>query len=166
MSYLFPDFNIDDVFSEIEQDNDLEYNGTSFLYDFEKGDFVYKKGNPVLATKKEALKVWIEKALRTQIYNYKIYSNIEDDGYLSHREYGSNLFNLILGKKLPNLVIRAEAQRDVEETLAQNPYIKRIENFEFFLDEHNQKSWKAIIKFDVITIFDDEDSRFTMEVGI
>lgn len=163
---MFPKIDINEVFNEIEEENELEYNGKSFLYDFEKGDFVYRKGNPILVTKKDALKIWIEKALRTQIYNYKIYSNIEDDGYLSHREYGSNLFNLILGKKLPNLVIRAEAQRDVEETLSQNPYIKRIENFEIDTGSDIGKNWVGIIKFDVITIYEDDDKIIPMEVKI
>lgn len=163
---MFPEVDLDEVFQEIEDNDEFVFNGTSFLYDFKKGDFVYKNGNPIKVTGKEAIKIWIEKAIRTRIYNYNIYSNIEEDGYLSSREYGSGVIELVKGKKLPNLVVKAEAQRDIEEMVSANPFIKRIENFDLVTRSDVGKDWEAKIIFDAITIYEDENRVINMEVSI
>lgn len=62
--------------------------GKSYLYDFEKGDFVIRDGKLIECDGIEALKVWIEKILRTEKGRYQIY-----DG----TSYGCQLEDLIIG---------------------------------------------------------------------
>lgn len=145
---------------ELTNSEKMLYNETSYLYDFKKGDFVYEKGNPVKVEGKEALKVWIEKALRTRINTYKIYED-SYEGAENEREYGSNIWNMIRGQKLPRLVIQAETQRDVEETLLKNDKILGIEDYEISQGSINDSS-VLNISFVVRTV----EETFLMEVGI
>lgn len=145
---------------ELTNSESMLYNETSYLYDFKKGDFIYEKGNPVKVEGKEALKVWIEKALRTRINTYKIYEN-SDERTTNEREYGSNIWNMIRGQKLPRLVIQAETKRDVEETLLKNDKILGIEDYEISQGSANHSSLLKI-SFVVRTV----DESFLMEVGI
>jgi hypothetical protein len=46
-------------------------NGKSFLFDFATGDFVVKDGNIQTLEGIEALKIWVEKILRTEKDRYK-----------------------------------------------------------------------------------------------
>lgn len=161
---MFPqsiDFN--KIEQEMEEDEQLEFNGTSYLYDFKKGDFIYKDGNPVLVTGREAIKIWIEKILRTKIYTYGIYEDRDEDGFLRFREYGSNILDLVRGKKLPHLVLKAEIIRDIEESMAYNDKIKRVEDIQVTMGEGGDPSYKMRIEFTVILV--DEDN-FKMEVDM
>lgn len=151
----------DTALRDIQEDEQQLFNGTSFLYDFKERDFVYENGNPVLVTGKEALKVWIEKAIRTRISTYEIYDNTDNYGFLKGREYGTNIWQLVRGQKLPDLVVQAETKRDIEEILLKNHKIKRIEDYEVSQGVYG-KSYKLLIEFTVITV-DEED--FTMEVS-
>lgn len=151
------------LFEEDAADSDnLIYDGTSFLYDFKEGDFIYENGNPVLVEGKEALKVWIEKAIRTRINTYEIYTNTDEDGFSKGRGYGSNIWQLAKGSKLPILIIQAETKRDIEEILSENHKIRRVENYQLEQGIDGQ-SHKLQIKFDVITVDGEED--FPMEVN-
>lgn len=147
----------------IEESEEFLFNGTSFLYDFKKGDFIYEKGSPVLVTGKDALKIWIEKVIRTRAGVYEIYNNRDEEGFATGREYGTNIWQLVRGQKLPALVIQAETKRDIEEAMALNHKIKRVENYEVKQGVDGM-SHKLQIRFDVITVDDEED--FQMEVII
>lgn len=146
---------------ELGDDESLLYNGTSYLYDFKKGDFIYERGNPVKVEGKEALKVWIEKALRTRINTYKIYDNTGSSSLSSQREYGSSIWKMIRGQKLPPLLIQAETKRDIEETLLRNDKILGIENYHIAQGTRRDSSLLEI-KFTVRTV----DEVFPMEVNI
>lgn len=148
---------------DFEDDEELLYNGTSFLYDFKKGDFIYEKGNPVLVSGKEALKIWIEKIIRTRAGAYNIYSKSDDSGLVTDREYGTDIWALIRGQKLPALVIEAETKRDIEEAMSLNHKILRIENYRVE-QGYGNNGHKLGIEFDVITVDTEED--FQMEVII
>ena len=54
----------------------------TFQFDFKAGEFVMKNGVPIEVNGQEALKLWIEKCLRTQLGRYKIYEN---------KIYGANI---------------------------------------------------------------------------
>ena len=60
----------------------------SYLFDFNKGDFVVRDGKLVECDGMDALKVWIEKILKTEKGRYRIY-----DG----TGYGCQLEDLIIG---------------------------------------------------------------------
>lgn len=155
--------DFDEVIDEIEEDTELdEFNGYSYLYDFEVGDFVYVDGEPLLVYGEDAVRVWIEKALRTRLKIYDIYSesSVEEDE--TDREYGSNLWTLVRGRKMPHLFLKAEIIRDIEETMAFNSAIKRVDNF-YIAPGYNGESSLMVIEFDVIL---QDDEMFRMEVDL
>lgn len=91
----------------------------------------FKTGNPIIENKnfkfvegKEALKVWIFKALKTDRFQYDIYS----------WDFGSELTDL-MGKGYTQALAQSETKRYIEEALYINPYIEDIEVLETsFLD--------------------------------
>ena len=61
----------------------------TFDFDFGNGEFVMKDGNPVILSGINALKLWIQKCMRTQLYRYSIYKD---------KQYGANIEDLVIGK--------------------------------------------------------------------
>ena len=92
----------------------------SYLFDFEKGDFAVRDGKLVECDGIDAIKVWIEKILRTEKNRYKIY-----DG----TDYGCQIEDLIIGNSYTAEFIEAELKREIEDALKQNPQIKSVTNF-------------------------------------
>lgn len=86
-------------------------------WDFERDVPVFRGGEPVEVTGKEALKVWIWRALRTPRYKYEIYT----------WAHGSEFENL-LGQACSDSVKTAEAPRYLRECLLVNPYITAVRN--------------------------------------
>ena len=62
----------------------------SFLYDFSKGDFVIRDGKLVECDELEAIKVWIEKIIRTEKNRFPIYDGTEYGCYLEDLIIGNN----------------------------------------------------------------------------
>ena len=123
---ILPTMNIslDDITDTINA-NQLSTSSTSTLsefkeyaWDFNKNDFLLVDGKFVIVEGKEALKIWIWKALHTLRQRYKIYSD----------KYGSDLDTLI-GKGYSVGMIESEGKRLVENCLLQNQHIFGIENF-------------------------------------
>ena len=92
----------------------------SYLFDFDKGDFVVRDGKLVECDGIAAIKVWIEKIIRTEKYRYPIYSDTE---------YGCHLEDLIIGNNYTLEFIEAELRREIEEALLQNPQITNVTGF-------------------------------------
>lgn len=84
-------------------------------WDFQQEKPLFRQGNPVIVTGKEAVKVWIWKALKTQRTRYEIYT----------WDFGSDLETLI-GQNYISETKQAEAARYVREALEINPYITYI----------------------------------------
>lgn len=120
---MFPELNLD-IVEEIknESENDIKQ-GVTYLYDFKEGDFILKNGKPVEADGVEGVKVWIEKILLTEEFVYSIYS---EEG----EEYGTTIRKLILGKKIPELLLYSELKRIISGKVKQHIEIDRIEGFE------------------------------------
>lgn len=98
--------------------------GKSFLFDFDKGDFVLKDGKLVEIEDLEALKVWIQKVLRTEKFKFKIYSKQD-----KRLEYGITLQDLIVGYNYPKEFVEAEVKREVTEALLKHPLINNLDNW-------------------------------------
>lgn len=92
----------------------------TFAYDFEKGDFVTDGGNPVTVSDEEALKVWINKILHTQLGRYAIYNGTS---------YGANIEDLVIGNVYGIGFTQSELRREIETALLQNSDIKSISAF-------------------------------------
>ncbi|AOY76690.1 DUF2634 domain-containing protein [Clostridium formicaceticum] len=119
---MFPSLDLDEI-REAGQSEEEKPGGKSFLYDFKKGDFVMKDGRLVVVEDVEAVKVWIEKLLRTEKFKFKIYKEEDAD------EYGVTVRKLILGKKFPAFFLQSELKREISEALAKHTKIEKVENF-------------------------------------
>ena len=86
-------------------------------WDFEHDVPIFRGGQPVVVTKKEALKVWIWRALRTPRFKYEIHT----------WAYGSE-FESLLGQAYSDSVKTAEAPRYLRECLLINPYITQVKD--------------------------------------
>ena len=86
-------------------------------WDFQRGVPRFRGGVPVEAAGKEAVKVWIWKAIRTPRFRYEIYS----------WAYGSE-FETLLGQAYSDAVKTAEAPRYLRECLLVNPYITDVKD--------------------------------------
>ena len=84
-------------------------------WDFIKDEAIFIDGNPKIVQGNEALKVWIYKAIKTNRYQYEIYT----------WDYGCEIETLI-GKGFQIGFIKSETKRYVEEALIINPYITKI----------------------------------------
>ena len=92
----------------------------SYLFDFTTDDFVVRDGKLIECDGISAIKVWIEKILRTEKGRYPIYNNTE---------YGCHLEDLIIGNSYTAEFIEAELKREIEDALKQNPQITSVTNF-------------------------------------
>ena len=92
----------------------------TYLFDFDKGDFVVRDGKLVECDGIEAVRVWIEKILRTEKGRFKIYENTD---------YGCHLEDLIIGNSYTMEFIEAELKREIEEALLQHSKIQSINSF-------------------------------------
>lgn len=86
-------------------------------WDFTRNIPVFRRGEPVVVTGKEAVKVWIWKALHTARYSYEIYS----------KDYGSE-FEVLTGQAYTDTLKEAEAPRYLRECLLINPYITAVKS--------------------------------------
>lgn len=93
----------------------------SYLFDFDTDDFVVRDGKLIECDGIEAVKVWIEKILRTEKGRFKIYDNTE---------YGARLEDLIIGNNYSVAFIESELKREIEEALLQNPQIRAVSSIE------------------------------------
>ena len=132
--------------------DDLPYVGKSFLFDFENGDFILRDGRLVEVSGIEALKVWIEKVLRTEKYRYEIYER-EDK-----KEYGVVLEDLIVGNNFSYSFIEAELKREITEALTKNPLILSLSNW-------NIQKENPLVKISFKVNLKDESS-FIQEVNL
>ena len=98
----------------------------TYLFDFDKGDFVVRDGKLIECDGVEAIKVWIEKIIRTEKGRYQIYENTE---------YGCHLEDLIIGNNYTAEFIETELKREIEEALLRNPQITNISNFQLLRDK-------------------------------
>ena len=114
---MFPEVNT----SAISQAPSSALVGTkTYLFDFDTGDFVVKDGKLIPCDGIEAVKVWIEKVIRTEIGRYPIY-----DG----TDYGCHLEDLIIGNNFSAEFVEAELKREIEEALLRNPQITNVSGF-------------------------------------
>lgn len=133
--------------SLVVEGNENAFNGKAFLYDFEKGDFVYHNGTPVLLEGKEALKAWIEKCIRTVKFKAAVHKNLD---------YGPQIEDLI-GSVFDNDFIQAEIEREVSDALLKNPYILNINDFSFEIEGS-----KLSATITITTIYDNEPLEVTI----
>lgn len=95
--------------------------GTSFLFDFKKGDFPLVDGRLIKIKDLPALKVWIEKILKTERFKFKVYDP---------SDYGISLSDFV-SSDYPLDFLQNEIEREVRECLERNLEILSVHSFEF-----------------------------------
>lgn len=118
---MFPN---DTIITEESTEETPMGNGKSFLFDFEKGDFTVQDGKVLTCSGIDAVKIWIDKVLRTEKFKFKIYETGEED------EYGVTLIDFI-NSGFPLDFIKVEVEREIKEALAKNSAIESVHTFEF-----------------------------------
>lgn len=88
-------------------------------WDFENDKCIFDDGSPRIVYKNEGIKVWIYKAIKTNRYEFEIYT----------WNYGSEIESLI-GKGFEVGYIKSETARYIKESLLINPYIVAIHNLD------------------------------------
>ena len=121
----------------------------SYLFDFTPGDFVVRDGKLIECDGIDAIKVWIEKILRTEKGRYPIYDNTE---------YGCHLEDLIIGNSYTTEFIEAELKREIQDALKQNPQITSVTNFKI---THNKNA--STVTLEVVL---NDEGRNTVTVTV
>lgn len=107
--------------------------------DFETGEPIIENNEIVTLEGSEALKVWIWRALKTERYKYKVYSN----------NYGNELKEQ-LGTIYDKTIKDAILENEIRECLGVNPYIVRLHSFSIETPEGMQHPY---IYFSVDTVY-------------
>lgn len=110
-------------------------------WDFERDVPIFRQGEPVVVSGKEALKVWIWRAIRTPRFRYEIYT----------WAYGSE-FESLVGQAYSDAVKTAEAPRYLRECLLVNPYITAVKNITVSFE-----SAKLTVAGTAVTIYGEVD---------
>ena len=110
---IFPFINGDDGLLEASNNNLTLYKECA--WDFVNDRAIFVDGSPKIVYGNEGLKVLIYKAIKTNRYEFEIYT----------WDYGSEIESLI-GKGFQIGFIKSETKRYIEEALSVNPYITKI----------------------------------------
>ena len=110
---IFPFINGDDGLLEASKYNLPLYKECA--WDFVNDRAIFVDGSPKIVYGNEGIKVWIYKAIKTNRYEFEIYT----------WDYGSEIESL-LGKGFQIGFIKSETKRYIEEALSVNPYITKI----------------------------------------
>lgn len=121
-----------------DQENSLPL-FTEMAIDFKTGETISKDGEIIKLTGKEALNVWIWKALKTERNRFKTYSN--SFGSDIHKEIG-----YVYDRTVKEQLITSE----IIDTLMVNPYILRVYDFEI---EYSDETLTLNIRFKVDSIY-------------
>ena len=110
---IFPFINGDDGLLEASNNKLPLYKECA--WDFVNDRAIFVDGSPKIVYGNEGIKVWIYKAIKTNRYEFEIYT----------WDYGSEIESLI-GKGFQIGFIKSETKRYIEEALSVNPYITKI----------------------------------------
>lgn len=125
------------VVAEIENKNKY---GKSFLFDFQIGDFILVDGKVQEIEGEKALKVWIQKKLKTEKVRYKIYEIIDNS-------YGVSLIDL-LNSEFPTGFLYASIQSEIDKALTSHPDIINVTGYEF------ERSTRGVtVSFSAVTTY-------------
>lgn len=134
---MFPSTEITET-TVTEEASDM---GTSFLFDFKKGDFITVDGKVSTANGLDAVEVWIKKVLHTEKGKFKIYETDEAD------VYGVTLKDFVTSGYTMDF-IKMEMEREIKEALSKNTDISSVHSFEF-----EKKRRKLTCSFTVETVY-------------
>lgn len=141
---IFPDYVVDIGADSEEQ---AARRGKTLEFDFSAGDFVTKDGRLQSVEGEDALRVRIEKCIRTEADKYQIYLQ---DG----TPYGVKTFDLT-NRKLPQAFLFAEIEREVTEALLRDSDVTGVYGFEF-----DREGRTLSVEFTVESIFGEQEAGY------
>lgn len=94
--------------------------GRALVFDWDENHFVMEDGSPVMVTKTEAAKEWLNLVVRTRQGRYPIYAP----------DFGGDAMDII-GKKIPKGYTISEFKRKMTESIQYNPGIDDVEGFTY-----------------------------------
>lgn len=142
MMNILPELKIE---NESAADAETGRGVKSFRFDFKKGDFVTEDGKTEIVTKKEKLKVWIEKLIRTELNKFPVYEGTT---------YGVAFPWNVIGMRDRDY-IRVEISGELRKKLLENSEITDVRKIEI------EFSPKAVhISVIIVTVYDREDIKF------
>ena len=112
---IFPFIDIEDIESNIESSLDELPMYYEVGWDYLKDKPLIKNNEFVIVEGKEAIKVWIYKAIKTVRYQYPVYS----------WDYGCEI-NSLIGQNYTKGITKSESERYIKEAILINPYIKDV----------------------------------------
>ena len=92
----------------------------TYNFDLKQGEFVMSGSNVSVLMGIDALRLWIDKTIRTQLGRYSIY-----DG----KNYGANIEDLIIGKSYGFDFVESELKREIETALLRHEDILGMDKF-------------------------------------
>lgn len=123
----------------------------TFDFDFKAGEFRMKNGNPVVLSGIDALKLWIQKCIRTQLNRYSIYKG---------KQYGAKIEDLVIGKSYNFDFAESELRREIETALLQNEDIQSMSSFSV------KKTGSTLdISLTLITVYGKVSEVYTYDIG-
>ncbi len=123
----------------------------TFDFDFKAGEFRMKNGNPVVLSGIDALKLWIQKCIRTQLNRYSIYMG---------KQYGANIEDLVIGKSYNFDFAESELRREIETALLQNEDIQSMSSFSV-----KRAGSTLDISLTLITVYGKVSEVYTYDTG-
>ena len=112
---IFPFMDIEDIESNIENSIDELPMYYEVGWDYIKDEPLIENNEFVIVEGKNAIKVWIYKAIKTVRYQHPIYS----------WDYGCEISSLI-GQKYTKGLTKSESERYIKEAILINPYITDV----------------------------------------
>jgi len=134
---IFPSESISNFIQSTVTDSTVLPLAKEYAWDFINDDFILVDGKNVIVTGKDAVKVWIWKALQTQKNVYKAYS----------QSFGNGLETLI-SQGLSDAALKSEIERYLKESLLVNPYITGISDISIIVEGS-----KTDVSFTTTTIY-------------
>ena len=110
-----------------------------------------KNGNPVVLTGIDALKLWIQKCIRTQLNRHSIYKG---------KQYGANIEDLVIGKSYNFDFAESELRREIETALLQNEDIQSMSSFSV-----KRAGSTLDISLTLITVYGKVSEVYTYDTG-
>lgn len=92
----------------------------TYNFDFKQGEFVMSGGAVDVLTGVDALRLWIDKTIHTQLGRYSIYKG---------KNYGANIEDLIIGKSYGFDFVASELKREIETALLRHEDILSMDRF-------------------------------------
>lgn len=127
--------------------------GRSLTFDYDTNRFAVSNGAVRECADMDAIRQWIQLALRTQPGSADIY------GIADGVTFGVSCYDLLGRRDLPNDFVQSEIERQIKETCMLNPAIQSVAAFTFVRSTHRMLQ----VSFTVYTATD--SGEVTVDYG-